>query len=102
MLIGALVVTANDVQASALNADAVLNKMTAQEQNAYLAGVVEGLAYARFLQDNPSITGMQCIYEWFYDGDVETSRRIDAWLERHLDKPVGALIYVLVKQECGE
>jgi hypothetical protein len=102
MLVGAPVIAANDARAQGLDADAVLNKMSAPEQTAYLAGVIEGLAYARFLRDSPSITGMQCIYDWFYDENIETGRRINAWLERHLDKPVGPLIYVLVKQECGE
>lgn len=46
---------------------------------------------------------MTCIYDWYYESDTEARfKRVRAWLERHPDKPVGGLMYVLVKKECGE
>ncbi len=88
--------------AHALTADDVLNKMSNDQQHGYISGMVDGLAYARWLQDKPDSTGMQCIYGWYYSGKKEKWALIHQWFERHLDKPVDALLYVLIKKECGE
>jgi len=89
-------------EAAALTADDVLNKMGADERFSYVSGVIDGLAYARWLSDRPDDTGMQCIYSWYYNGEAAKHQLIDTWFERHLDMPVDALLYVLIKRECGE
>jgi len=99
---GASGIAANDARAQSLNADAVLNKMTSEQQTAYVAGVVEGLAYARFLSDKPDETGMQCIYSWFYGSGEGKWRTIESWFSRYPEQSAGVLLYVLIKQECGE
>lgn len=85
-----------------LNAGFVLNKMNVDQQVSYVAGVVEGLAYSRYLRDKPDQSGMQCIYDWYgkNTGKVQISK-MDAWFAKHPDKPVGVLLYVLIKQDCG-
>lgn len=88
--------------AQALTADDVLNNMSAEEQTAYIAGVVGGMAYSRFLRDRPDESGMSCIYDWFYTGQEARHRQINQWFERHLDRPAEPLLYVLIRQECGE
>ena len=88
--------------AQALTADEVLNSMSADQQSGYLAGIVDGLAYSRWVRDKPDASSTQCVYRWFYDGKIETQRKIDAWFERHLDRHADALIYALIKKECGE
>jgi hypothetical protein len=45
---------------------------------------------------------MQCINDWYFGGGKERSNLVNQWLGRHLDKPVNALLYVLIKRECGE
>jgi len=85
-----------------LTADDVMNKMSATERNAHIAGIVGGLAYARFLRDRPDETGMSCIYDWYYASDAARLGQITQWFERHPDKPVEPLLYVLIKRECGE
>lgn len=89
-------------EAAALTADYVQNEMPSDQRSGYLSGMVDGLAYARWLSDRPNETGMQCIYSWFYDGGIERQRQINEWFERHSDKPVDALLYVLMKRDCGE
>jgi hypothetical protein len=86
----------------ALTADDVLNNMSVKEQTAYVAGIVGGLAYARFLRDRPDEAGMTCIYDWYYTGEAARHQQINQWFERHLDTPVEPLLYVLIKKECGE
>ncbi len=88
--------------AAALPAEDVLTKMSLDQRHGYISGIVEGLAYARWLTHRPDDAGMQCIYNWYYGGGTEKWTQVTQWLERHLDKPVDALIYVLIKKECGE
>ena len=95
------IITLNQAAAEQITAGSLSDNMTADERFAYIAGVTEGLAYSRFLKDRPDETGMSCIYDWFYGGKIRTRRRIDAWFARHPDKPVGTLLYVLIKKECG-
>ena len=90
------VAVAND-----FNADKVLNEMAPQEQSAYIAGVIEGLAIARYMKDGKQSAGMNCIYDFYYD-DKANIRTILAAFEKYGSYPPGSIIDVLVKQKCGE
>jgi hypothetical protein len=96
-----LVVLGSTNVAHAQTAGDVLDKMPAEQQASYVAGVIEGLAYARFLRDKPDETGMQCIYDWYYGSGAEKWGEIEQWFRRHADKPVGPLVHVLTERECG-
>ena len=94
--------TVGSAHARDLNAGFVLNEMNADQRTGYLFGVVEGLAYARFLRDKPDQTGMNCIYDWYHGaGSDKRQAKAKALMRRHADKPVGPLLYVLMKKECG-
>lgn len=84
-----------------LNAGFVLNEMNVDERVGYISGVIEGLAYSRFLRDKPSEEGMSCVYRWYDNGGASQMKKIRAWFARHPDKPVGVLLYVLIKKKCG-
>jgi len=92
----------NVQQANALTAGDVLNKMDPKQAIGYMDGIVEGLAFARWIKDKPSKVGMKCIYDWYYSDAEKIHGRITTWFNRHSDKPAGALMYVLTKKECGE
>ena len=87
--------------ALALTADDVLNKMNVDQRSGYFSGVIAGLAQSRWIVDKPDDTGMQCIFDWYYSNSLEKHKKIHEWFELNLDKPAGALLYVLVKKECG-
>ena len=90
-------------EATKLNAGFVLNEMNAGQRVGYITGVIEGLAYARFLRDRPNERGMNCVYDWYYGGDRTQKRQeIRSWFGRHPDKPVGALLNILIEDKCGE
>ncbi len=86
---------------AAFKANDVLNKMQPDYASGYLDGVVEGLAYGRWLRDKPDPSGMNCIYKWRFNDPKKSSKRITAWFKRHPDKDVGALMHVLIKKDCG-
>lgn len=87
-------------------AGAVLDKMTASQQYTFLAGVIEGLAYSRYHQDNKNTgaakdtKGMGCIYKWFYEG--KPADRILTAFARFRDHLPGAVVQTMVKRECGD
>ena len=88
-------------QARDLNAGFVLEKMETKQRYGYVSGIVEGLAFSRLLRPTPDKVGSRCIYDWYY-GNAEHWKLITAFFKRHPDKPAAALLYVMLKKECGE
>lgn len=85
----------------AITAGRILDDMSREESHGYIAGVVEGLAYARFLMDGKTEDGMICIYDWFYEGDGTQTKIIQAF-ERFRDFPAGPILWTMSKQVCGD
>lgn len=82
-----------------------MQKMKSEERFPYIAGVVEGLAYARYLRDGKQPAGMTCIYDWFYKGkDGKSSddniTTIYAAFGRYPDYPPAAIVEVLLDKAC--
>lgn len=69
-------------------------------QFGYVAGVVEGLAYARYVSDGKTTDGMGCIYDWYYKTDGTFEVVLDAF-GRFPDHTAGAVMAALVNKECG-
>lgn len=86
--------------ATDFTAGVVMEKMTSEQRSAYLAGVVEGLAYARYAKDGKQTDGMKCIYDWFYEKE-DTLQKIHAAFDRFKDYLPGAVIAAMVAKECG-
>ncbi len=103
IILGMLIAETNVANASELNAGFVMNKMNMDQQVSYIAGVVEGLAYSRYLRDKPNQEGMNCVYKWYANntGGAIKRQKMETWLGRHPDKPVGVLLHVLIKKDCG-
>lgn len=101
MVAALAMMSASGAGATDLNAGALMNEMELKQRYAYVSGVVEGLAYSRFLKDRPNEGGMVCISNWYYGGGAELWTDIEAWFGRHPDLPVGALVYAMVEKECG-
>lgn len=97
-----MVTFSSGAQADGLKASFVLDEMDTNQTNAYLSGVVEGLAYARYINDNrqPEL-GMKCILDWYYNGGKTASKLVRA-LNHFKDHSANAVVGVLAKKECGE
>lgn len=101
VMMGLQIAAATSVaRASDFDAEAVLTKMSTVERAAYIAGVVEGLAYARYDKDGQTTDGMGCIYDWLYEND-QTLPAIYAAFERFPNYTPGAIIAAMVDKECG-
>lgn len=77
-----------------------MEKMEAKERYAFVAGIVEGLAMARYMSDGKKPEGMKCIYDWFYE-NPETIRTVYAAFEKYPDYPPGTVVDVLTRKTCG-
>ena len=97
--LGAAIV-ANDVPAQTMTAGVIMEKMEAGDRYTYVAGIVEGLAHARFIKDNKDTKGRACIYAWFYD-DKATIEKIYEGFQKYPGVLPGAVVGALAAMKCG-
>lgn len=84
-----------------MNAGIIMSKMDGKERFAFVSGVVEGLAMARFMRDGKKPEGMKCIFDWFYK-EPATIDTVYAAFQRYPDYPPGTVVDLLAKRKCGE
>ena len=106
LLLGATNAVAND-NGSPMTAGLIMEKMPQAERFAYVAGIVEGFAHARFLGDTrergeKTQTGMNCIYGWFYGTKGETYLEVEAAFTKYPEHYPATLIAAMLKKRCGE
>lgn len=89
------------VQSETMTAAVVMANMGERDRYNYVAGIVEGLAYARYVADNKSPDGMACIYRWFHEDDA-TIDRIHQAFGRFGDYPPAAVVSAMAGKECGK
>lgn len=83
------------------NADKLMTQMKPSERYTFIAGVIEGLAVARYMRDDKKSEGMNCIYDWFYD-DKTNSDLIEAAFLKFPAYPPGSVVRALVAKKCGD
>lgn len=90
----------SEALATDFTAKTVMEKMQPEQRYAYVAGVVEGLAYSRYAKDGKKTDGMECIYDWFYT-KPDTLDLIYAGFGQYPQYPPGAIIGALSQKSCG-
>jgi hypothetical protein len=85
--------------AQVMTASVIDEKMTTSEWNAYVSGIVEGLAHARYMRDGKQPVGSTCIRLWWEDGAAV--RKVSAAFKRYPDKMPADIIGALVSVKCG-
>ena len=86
--------------AADFTAGVVVTKMSEGDRYPFIAGIVEGLAYARYKKDGDSTDGMKCIYDWFYETKSRPQEILDTF-KRFTDYTAGAVIAAMAEKECG-
>lgn len=89
-----------------MTAGVVLEKMPSNELVVFVAGIVEGLAYARFRQDTKVAgkndeRGMNCIRNWYHGSD-QIILKIQSTFKKYDKYPPWVVVAAMVKKECGE
>ena len=87
-------------QAQTMTAGVIMEKMPQAERFPFVAGLVEGLAYARYARDSKQTKGMKCIYDWFY-GKQDRIQDVYQAFNRFKDHMPGAIVAAMVAKECG-
>lgn len=93
--------------ATDMTAGTIMKEMPVRERAAYVMGIVEGFAYARFRKDTVAAgtkneTGMKCIYDWFYKDTAASFDLIEAVFKKYPEHFPSTLIASMTKKECGE
>jgi len=100
---GVVLVPNSEAEAQGLEVSTVLENMNAEQMNAYLSGIVEGLAYARYEQEGRDADGsMKCIQDWFYYSEGEGVKQIMQAFNRFKTYPATSVVAALVAQKCGD
>lgn len=99
-LVGASLVHSAPAHAEDFTAGVVMSNMSPEDRYTFVAGIVEGLAHARYVKDNKDTAGRSCIYNWFYD-DRANLEKIYAGFERYPGALPGAVVGALVSVDCG-
>ena len=89
-------------QAGALTVEDMRESMSVEAQVAYVSGVVEGLAFGRWIENNRDQAGMDCILGWYYDRESRDPNQMWNFFDQHPDQHIGTLMYALIREECGE
>ncbi|MCR5858278.1 hypothetical protein [Mesorhizobium sp. J428] len=92
--------------AASLTAGDILKEMPANEFVVYVAGMVEGFAYARFRKDSIEAgrtveTGMRCIRD-FYLTNPKIILMIEDAFRLHAQHAPSVVLAAMLKKECGE
>lgn len=81
-------------------AGVVVTKMAEADRYPFMAGIIEGLAYARYKKDGDQTSGMKCIYDWFYETKSRPQEVLDTF-KRFPDYTAGAVLAAMTERECG-
>ena len=96
----AMVTGVNFATAQDISGNAMMGKMKPNERYPFIAGVIAGLAFARYVAGGKDSQGMYCIYDWFYKNE-KTYDTIHAALVKFPDHPPASVISALAKKKCG-
>ena len=84
-----------------LSANAMLGKMDVSDHYPFIAGIIEGIAYHRYITGNKDKAAMDCVYDWFYEDDKSVDT-IYVALAKFPSHPPAAVIAALANRKCEE
>ncbi|MCP4937151.1 MAG: hypothetical protein GY927_23820 [bacterium] len=91
-----------EANAEEITAGSVLEKMETKELGAYLTGLIDGFAHARYLKDGKNQNGgMKCIYSWYY-GNNDAANQIIFAFDKYKKHRPNTVVAAMLKQQCGE
>ncbi|MCV6575107.1 MAG: hypothetical protein OIF58_05165 [Cohaesibacter sp.] len=97
-----IAVTPAQAYRGGLTTDIALKVMEKKELHAYISGLVEGLAYARYVQDGKDADkGMKCILDWYYKTEEAAPKVLRAFVH-FKGLTANAVVGALIKKECGQ
>lgn len=96
-----LLLATGGAHAQGITAGSLVERLSPDEQFAYLAGAVEGLAYARYKREGTATGGAACINHWFYEKDGTQEDIISAF-EYFAEYTPAAVLAAMIAEDCGD
>lgn len=78
----------------------MLGKLPEKDWYPFVAGMIEGVAFHRYMAMGKDAALMNCIYDWFYKEDGAL-KSIYAALNQFPDYPPASVVNALAKKKCG-
>jgi hypothetical protein len=88
-------------QAEDFTAGYVLREFDEKQMSAFLSGMVEGLAQARYEREGNDPAAAVCIYDWYYEGGEDTILEIYGAFAEHSRSAPAAVVSALANRKCG-
>ena len=90
-----------------MTAGVIVDEMPVRERTSFVMGIVEAMAYARFVKDTKAKgekdhVGMDCIYGWFHKNGVQRMSQIDAAFRKYKDHLPSIVMTAMIRKACGE
>lgn len=106
-LMNAQAALANDNAGTLMTAETIMREMPIGDRYTYVSGIVEGLAYARLVQDTRALgendqSGMNCIYRWYFEDVGQTHMTVEQAFRQYPEHFPATIVSVLINRECGE
>ena len=96
------VLNAAPLNAGSISAKTLIEKMSSEEKAYYIAGLIDGLAYARYkLEGKKTDGGMKCIYDW-YQKKEDTVENVILAFHKFKSYTPNAIVAAMIAKECGE
>ena len=92
--------TAMEASATEFTAGVVMGKMAGGERYTFVSGIIEGLAYARFLRDGKNEEGMRCILDWFHGNNKVAMDDIEMLFAKYPAYPPAPIVSTLIERKC--
>ncbi|MFN3226815.1 MAG: hypothetical protein ACE360_11270 [Hyphomicrobiales bacterium] len=82
-----------------MTAGVIFERMPQEDRFPFAAGLVEGIAFGRYQLGGQDVAAMECIFDWFYEGEGKTTLVFEAF-EQFPDYTAGAVVAALTNRAC--
>lgn len=100
LLSSPLIAAPSEAVATEFTAGVVMEKMAGGERYTFVSGIVEGLAYARFIRDGKNEAGMKCVLDWFHGNNKVAMDDIEILFAKYPAYPPAPIVSTLAERKC--
>lgn len=93
--------TASQAHAEGFNTGYILDEMPEKERIVHIDGVVRGIAFTHFFQNNKDETGFNCVSNYALTGSDTNWTDMIEFLAKYPDKPLGGVMFIYLRKKCG-
>ena len=88
------------LQARDFDTGYILNEMPVDERIVHIDGLVRGIAYAHFFQNDKDNIGFECRLDHALTGNTDKRQAMLDFASNHADKPMGGVLFLYLRKKC--